>query len=68
MNFVMPVTNKIMHHMYAWTFPHATTLTIAHTSDSKILVHSGTTPGRTVNVAAWGNSGGSKHAEKRDLD
>ena len=27
-----------MHHMYAWTFPHATALTISVTSESKVLV------------------------------
>ena len=68
MNFAMPITNKVVHHMYAWTFPHATALTIAHTSDCKILVQSGTTSKRSVNVAAWGNSGGSKHAERRNIN
>ena len=67
MNFAMPITNKSIHHMYAWTFPHATALTIATTSDSKILVKSGTKSEHYVNVAAWGNSGGSKHAERRNM-
>ena len=68
MNFAMPITNKVMHHMYAWTFPHATALTIAVTSESKVLVHSGKIPEHFVNVAAWGNSGGSKHAERRNIN
>ena len=68
MNFAMPITNKVIHHMYAWTFPHATALTIAHTSDCKILVKSGTTSKQFVNVVAWGNSGGSKHAERRNIN
>ena len=68
MNFAMPITNKSIHHMYAWTFPHATALTIAITSDSKILVKSGTKSEHFVNVAAWGNSGGSKHAERRNVN
>ena len=38
MNFAMPLTNKVIHHMYAWAFPHATALSIALTSDSRILV------------------------------
>ena len=54
--------------MYAWTFPHATALTIAITSDSKILVKSGTNTEQFVNVAAWGNSGGSNHAERRNIN
>ena len=65
MNFAVPITNKVMHHMYAWAFPHATALTIAVTSESKVLVHSGTTPEHSLNVGAWGNCGGSKHAERR---
>ena len=68
MNFSMPITNKVMHHMYAWGFPHATALTIALTSESKILVHSGTNREHSLNVAAWGNSGGSKHAERRNVN
>ena len=68
MNFAMPITSKIMHHMSAWTFPHATALTIAHTSDCKILVKSGTTSKQFVNVVAWGNSGGSKHADRRNIN
>ena len=58
MNFAMKIFNSSMHHMYAWTFPHATALTIAVTSDSKVLVHSGSSQEYSVNVAAWGNSGG----------
>ena len=53
--------------MYAWTFPHATALTIAITSESKILVKSGENSAHFVNIAAWGNSGGSKHAERRNM-
>ena len=68
MNFAISITNKVMHHMYAWTFPHATALTIALTSESKVLVHSGTTREHSLNVAAWGNSGGSKHAERRNIN
>ena len=67
MNFAMPISDKSLHHMYAWTFPHATALTIAVTSDGRILVHNGTTQEQYVNVAAWGNSGGSKHAERRNM-
>ena len=54
MNFAMKIFNSSMHHMYAWTFPHATALTIAVTSDSKVLVHSGGSQEYSVNVAAWG--------------
>ena len=68
MNFAMPLTNKVIHHMYAWAFPHATALSIALTSDSRILVQNGITPERTINIVAWGNSGGSKHAERRNIN
>ena len=67
MIFAMPIRHKSLHHMYAWTFPHATALTVATTSKYKILVHNETDKGKRVNVAAWGNSGGFKHAEKRKL-
>ena len=67
MNFAMKISNKSMHHMYAWAFPHATALAIAVTSGSKILVHNEKSQAFSVNVAAWGNSGGFKHAEKRNL-
>ena len=65
MNFAMEITHKTVHHMYAWTFPHATALTTASTNDGYVFVHNQSDSTNLANVAAWGNSGGSKHAEKR---
>ena len=68
MNFSMPITHKQIHHMYAWTFPHATALTTVITSDSRVLVYNGSKQRNYVNIAAWGNCGGNKHAVKRNIN
>ena len=67
MNFSMPITHKIIHHMYAWTFPHATALTTVTTSDSIIWVYNDSKQENYVNIAAWGNCGGNKHADQKSM-
>ena len=66
-DFLTSITDHTFHHFYGWSFPHCTTVPMQLTDNIVRVTNSNIPLDKCIYVGAWGRSGGSPEARKRNI-